>query len=373
MAEPAGVPSILYCGDLTPGSTSEMRCRALKELGYRLQAVQLWPTAPNWVTRKIMAIGHKVARPMDLVGANDSIVREGPSHDIVWIDKGVTIRGKTVMKLRRLKPGVKVLGYSPDNMAERACNSMHFLRCLPEYDAYLTTKSSGPRDLERLGARRAVFVPNAYDPDTHVPATGPGGEPLSKDIDIGFVGTYEKPRGDSILELCRSGLSVDVFGSGWRVLAKLAPRNLKLHPAVYGPAYAQTIARFRVALCFLRSSGAVLKQGDQQTTRSIELPACGAFMLAERTEEHSELFAEGIEAEFFGDDGELVEKCERYLADPISRARIAQAGRNRVTEHRYSYAWRLHDALIRLGIHPPQVPGEGCGRPDMRPNGTRQA
>src|SRR6202035_1081868 len=93
---------------------------------------------------------------------------------------------------------------------------------------------------------------------------------------------------------------------------------------IYDDDYARAISASAVNLTFLRKNNR-----DLQTTRSIEIPAIGGFMLAERTDEHRELFEEGMEAEFFGSDAELIEKCRYYLARPEERRRIADAGRRR--------------------------------------------
>ena len=75
---------------------------------------------------------------------------------------------------------------------------------------------------------------------------------------------------------------------------------------------------------------------DLQTTRTMEIPACGGFMLAERTAEHENLFEEGKEAEFFSHNEELYEKCLKYLNDDYLRNKVAKAGYNKCIKAGYS-------------------------------------
>ena len=51
---------------------------------------------------------------------------------------------------------------------------------------------------------------------------------------------------------------------------------------------------------------------DKITTRSIEIPACRGFMLAERTKAHENLFQENIEADLFSNNNELYEKIKYF-------------------------------------------------------------
>lgn len=68
---------------------------------------------------------------------------------------------------------------------------------------------------------------------------------------------------------------------------------------------------------------------DLHTTRSLEIPALGGLLCAERTHEHLALYEEGVEALFWNDAEECAATCFHALADEPRRARIAKAGRER--------------------------------------------
>ncbi|MCP3965754.1 MAG: glycosyltransferase family 1 protein [Lentisphaerae bacterium] len=65
---------------------------------------------------------------------------------------------------------------------------------------------------------------------------------------------------------------------------------------------------------------------DQYTRRTFEIPACGAFLLAERTPVMQQLYEEGKEAEYFETPEEFVEKCKYYLKHENKRRQISKAG-----------------------------------------------
>ena len=136
-----------------------------------------------------------------------------------------------------------------------------------------------------------------------------------------------------------------MWGGGWSDWAKRHRHpNLRVGGRdLWGERCTQAICSFEINLGFLRKLNR-----DLQTTRSVEIPACGAFLLAERTAEHLEMFVEGREAEFFNTPHELLEKCRYYLSHTQSRLEIAAAGRDRCARSGYSYDAQVNQALQHL-------------------------
>jgi spore maturation protein CgeB len=99
---------------------------------------------------------------------------------------------------------------------------------------------------------------------------------------------------------------------------------------LWGDDYVDALASFRIGLGLLSKY-----IPEQHTTRTFEIPAAGAFLLAERTFEHEGFFVEGREAEFFTSPGEMVSKAKFYLENEALRSRIAERGRERCRRSGY--------------------------------------
>ncbi|WP_299319694.1 glycosyltransferase [uncultured Maribacter sp.] len=253
------------------------------------------------------------------------------TYDIVWIDKGVTINKSTLTFIKCKSPKTSIISYSPDNMALRHNQSLNYLQCIPHYDYIFTNKSYILNEMKNLGAKNIKFIDNMYEDSFHYPRKLADIDIKRLGGEVGFVGSWEKERCESILFLVKNNIPVKVFGDGkWNNYKGTSP-YLTILPAIFSEDYSKALQAFKISLCFLRK-----KNYDQQTTRTMEIPACGGFMLAERTNEHLNLFEEGKEAVYFSSNKELLEHCKYYLINEDERKKIALAGLERCQTSGYS-------------------------------------
>ena len=344
------ITTVLYVGDITSGTTSEQRARALSSLGLCVTPISPCDfVAPHRYEQFIRQRLYMAGLPVPYCeprGLNRAIVEAAQriKPDVLWIDKGWYIWRETLEKIAGEANSCLFIGFSADDMVARHNRSHDFDRHLDLYDAFLTTKSYNVSELHAAGCERVIFLPNSFDPYTHRPMvaehrTQQFGAPVS------FVGTFERARAASLRKLAEAGIPIRIWGSHWRRWGRPPAGAVVEGRDVVGKDYARVISESDINLCFLRK-----RNRDLQTTRSVEIPAAGGFMLAERTDEHRDLFEEGVEAEFFGSDEELIDKCHYYLGHPDQRKTIAQAGRLRCVNSGYDYRSRLAEALRALDV-----------------------
>ena len=336
--------SILFVGPVLPGSTTLQRLRALQDLGCRTVSVSSKedPAALIHKPPLLRRLCNRMLGPGDPLRVNDRMRAhvERDAFDLVWIEKGLMVRPESLAFIRQRQPHCRLVGFSPDDMMNKGNQSKFFLQGLSLYHHFITTKSFHVTELRALGCPDVIFMDNAYDPHTHRPVPVSETERAAYGGAVGFIGTWEDDRAQHISALARGGVSVRVWGGAWRQMRPV-PAGLRLEDRhLLGDDYAKGICSFDINLCFLRKCNR-----DLQTTRSVEIPACGAFMLAERSEEHLLLFKEGVEAEFFSSPHELLEKTQYYLQHPEQRKTIAEGGYHRCVSSGYSYRERLKAVL----------------------------
>jgi spore maturation protein CgeB len=331
---------IAVVGAMVPGARIHQRVAAMKRVGHTVQVIDTAPPGRRYEdTPSLMRrIRHRLRRPADETGANAELVAAAARNDIAWLETATTIRAETLRAFRDAAPDGRVIWYSEDDMMSPRHGSVWIDRALSLFDLWVTTKSfnAATNEMPSRGVRRTMFVNNSFDPEMHRPVAITEADRAQLGSSVSFVGTYERDRSASLLRLAEAGISVRVWGNGW---ASMAGQHARLNiegRAVYDEDYVRIICASDINLCFLRKANR-----DLQTTRSVEIPACGGFMLHERNAEITDLFAEDRAAAYFGSDDELVAACRRWLADGEGRARVASAG------HDHARAAGLaHDDMI---------------------------
>lgn len=329
-------------------NTCRLRTEALKTIADSVDIVDTSAGKLSMqyrISYKLFNMGFPVMLPDDC-GVNNQIRKyiKNNSYDFIWIDKGLVVNPDTLQNIKDILPKSILVSYSPDNMALRHNQSQNYLKGLPYYDANFTTKSYILNDLKRLGAKNVHFVNQSYESEFHYPREINDDDIEQLGADVGFVGAWEEDRMESILYLTRNGIKVRVFGNeGWKKCKGDNPNLIIENHGLYDDDYAKSFKCFKISLCFLRKMNY-----DQQTSRTMEIPACGGFMLAERTEEHMSLFEEGKEAEFFSSNEELLKKCRYYLEHEDERFQIAENGLLRCKTSGYSNVDTLRRCISLL-------------------------
>jgi len=275
---------------------------------------------------------------------NRELVSAGENVDVdwVWVEKGTWITPRTLARLAA--PGRKLIHYTGDPMI-LFHKTRHFLASIPSYDVLVTPKRY-ERDLyKRHGARRLMLLPSGYDAQLFRPSRLSSADLQEFSSDVCFVGHYERHYRQLVRAASSTGAEVAVWGA-WQRAALTSPwlRQIVRGPGAWDEDYVRALNGAKIGLGLLTRLAP-----DESTTRTFEIPACGTFLLAQRSMEHKEFFKEGEEAEFFEGEHELKEKIQWYLEHDDERFRIAAAGRKRCVTSGYSYLDRIRTVVAKIG------------------------
>ena len=277
----------------------------------------------------------------DNLDALSVAARHRPEFTLVL--KGEVLLPETIERLRNLTSGPVVQWCGDDpSWFPNIMAAAHL------YDRFYLADPTYAPDLESRGVA-ARFMPHAAHP-----AAWTGQDADAEAVDVIFVGDARHNMGHlpahrsrvEILEaVARSGVSLAVWGRGWEKLepsyrVREAHRGLTLLPAA-------AVARaYRSAKIVLNIHHAQMREGPNM--RTFEIPAAGAFQLADYKARMGEMFEVGAELAVYHDTADVVEQINRFLDDESARRAISLAGQRRVQrDHTYTIRMQqlIDDAL----------------------------
>lgn len=336
------IAKVIYVGQLWYGSTCLARSEVLRTRGCDLLPFDVTPyyNAGGRISRGIQ---HRLLAGPSVSRLNQdflALVRRHERVDVIWVDKGTWLFPSILAEIKNLTRAICV-HYTPDPAFTKH-TSRHFRRALAYYDLCITTKRYEIDCYRQNGATRVVFCLQGVD-GRFMECTECEEVAGSHRRGVAFVGHRERHY-EKVLSVIAPMLGGDlrIRGPGWNTSRKCLRRfsSCDIGGSVWGDEYVLTLSRARIGLGLLSKY-----YPDQFTTRSFEIPAAGALLIAERTSEHLELFAEGSEAEFFSTANELGAKVAFYLRNEQRCAELAARGRARVVQH---YTW---EKVLSPAIH----------------------
>lgn len=315
--------NVLYLGPRT--GTCLDRANALRRIGCTVEHIDIRELLPSsvWVDRWTWRVGGHWFSPWVTHALSSRLGKQ--RYDLCHVDGGEWVTPGVIQQLRRVAR--RVINYNIDDPTglRDGARFEAYRQAVPHYDLVVVVREDNVPELEALGARRVKRVYRSADEVSHAPRHLSTVEQLTWQSEVLFLGSWFPDRGPFLMELIRLGVPLTIRGPNWHKAPEWPA--LKSHWAggsIAGDDYARAIQCARVNLGLLSS-----ENRDQHTTRSLEIPALGGLLCAQRTDEHSALYAEGEEALFWSNAESCAAACRLALSNETWRARIARAGHER--------------------------------------------
>jgi len=313
---------ILFLG--SQGGNALKRANALKRLGHDVMPIDPYSLLPwrNFVGRIIYYGGAALIESYFKKKLTPIINKF--SYDLTFVDNGELI-GNNILSILRKVSNILINYNSDDPVCTRDKKKWRlYLEAVPHYDLLAVVRQVNVAEAYSRGAQKVLQVYMAVD-ELDGPRDITPADRRRWSHEVLFIGTWMPERGPFLGELLKAGLPLAIYGNDWHKAPEWPSlRAVWQGPAIYGDDYLKAIQLAKISLGLLSKGNR-----DLHTTRTFEIPYCGGLLCAERTSEHLELYQEDIEAVYWSEVSECIEKCQRLLHDDKKRAAIAEKGRIR--------------------------------------------
>ena len=338
--------AILYLGPLS--GTCQDRAQALRRLGCEVTQLDLRTLLPAtpWVDRITWRLGGHLFSALLLPRLRAALGRR--RFDLCYVDGGEWVTPAVIGLLRQ--HCTRVINYNIDDpLGPRdGARFAAYRSALPHYDLVAVVREENVAEARALGAREVLRVWRSADEISHAPRPLSAHDHQQWDSEVLVLGTWFPQRDSFMLALLERGVPLTLRGANWHKAPEW-PR-LRAHwrgGQIGGDDYARAIQCARINLGLLSQ-----ENRDLHTTRSLEIPALGSLLCAQRTSEHSGMYREGEEAVFWSDAAECAAVCHQLLDNDARRSQIARNGHQRVKLNGHYNEMVLSTILAAAQPHP---------------------
>lgn len=348
---------ILIVGEWSSQLHEEQLCSALKNLGCYVGAFKWYNyyDSSSLVKKYWNKIERRYQFGISISNINKDLLSllSAETFDVIFFYRPTHIKLETITFIKKNYLNTVLIGYNNDNPFSEQNEKYlfrRFLKIAPFFHIMLSFRPSDIKKYQNIGCEKVYLFPPWFDSkifNNHNSLSYKENKRYT--YDVVFIGHYEN---DSRLEYLEAahmlGFKVGIFGpydmrnSGWKkplsksILKKHIQKTkyLTLHE------YAKVLSESRIALCFLSK-----RNKDVYTTRCFEIPATQTFLFSEYSKELGEYFDEGVEADFFRNKEEFIQKLNYYKNNLSLVETIAGKGFQKVTNTGFDSISRANDLL----------------------------
>ncbi|MDR2409252.1 MAG: glycosyltransferase [Bacteroidales bacterium] len=264
-----------------------------------------------------------------LYDLNIKLINIATQYDVVFLYRCVHIFPKTLEKIKRLNPQIKIVCYNNDDPFSKDYSKYvwrNYFACLKWCDTIYSFREKNIQDYKKLEID-AKLLRAYYRKQYNYPILE-----SNKSFDVVFIGHFENDGRDKyVYEILKAGINIQIFGPRWEQSGyyDFFQKNMKKIVPQYGKDYNKCINESKIALVFLSK-----KNNDTYTRRNFEIPATRTFMLSEFSDDlNNNLFKKDFECGYFRNEKDCVEQIKYYLSHEKEREEIASNGHIRNKEN----------------------------------------
>ena len=273
------------------------------------------------------------------------------------------IKKETFKKI--MSSGIVTFGWFGDDLWRFDSYSRYYAPCL-SWTA--TTDPSALEKYNKIDYKKAIYAPSAANTDIFKPVSN------EKKIDVSFVGSWTKKRGEIIDLIKKSGIPIQVYGGGWpggrvsddelvRIISEskisvdlsLPSGHIGFKPLarLFFKRYGFNRSIFHIKPDFWNFFANIRewrqKSIPQLKARIFEIPACRTMLITQNMNYLGSHYNIGTEIVSYSDTKDLIEKIKYYLSHDRERKAIAERGYER-TIRDHSYQKRFKDLFAKMGL-----------------------